>query len=125
MNNGFNILMLSVILLSAGSNFRGTAQSLLGRTVQPNALSPCGERRVHLEPEQELETVELLDGHVTFLTPVRFTMVLPFGQPLDMVLAAGTTWPIPPGKYKLNNPTESPIDLILRADGACRDNSRR
>jgi len=123
MNIYLKILTLSVILLGAGSDFRSTGQSLLGRTREPGAVLPCGERRVHLEPEQELGTVDLLDGRITFLTRVRFIMVLPFGQPLEMVVPAGTTWPIPSGKYKLDNPTNSPIDFVLSTDVGCGNNT--
>ena len=110
----------SVSLMICGSNLRSTGQS---RIDGPDAILLCGERHVHLDPQQESETIELLDGQITFLTPVRFTMVLPFGQNLDMVLPAGTNWPIPDGKYKLANPTDSPIDFVLRRDVGCKNNS--
>ena len=120
MNIVYKILILSVILLVCGSNLQSSAQS---RIDGPAAVLLCGERHVHLDPQQELETVELLDGQITFLTPVRFTMVLPFGKSLDMVLPAGSSWPIPSGKYQLANPTDSPIDFVLRANVGCKNNS--
>ncbi len=125
MNINFKILILILSLVSSGSNLRSTGQSLRSPTDKSAAVVVCGERRVHLEPQQELETVELLEGQITFLTPVRFTMVLPFGQPIDIVLPAGTKWTIPSGEYRLSNPTESPIDFVLRTDVGCGNNSQK
>lgn len=76
------------------------------------------ERHVRLEAQQELETVEVSEACLTFLTEVRFTFALPFGTSFDIVLPKGSTWPIPSGRYKIDNPTSNPIEYVLKT-GAC------
>lgn len=79
------------------------------------------ERHVYLEPQQEMEMVEVTGGCITFLTEVRFSVPLPFGNTVEIALPPGSRWPIPAGKYKLDNPTNAPIEYVLKKGSTCRD----
>ncbi len=111
-------------VLCVGTRFSVTGQALLNPISKYEARVQAGERHVYLEPQQELETVEVSEGCITFLTEVRFRIDLPFGKTVESVLPAGSRWSIPSGKYKLNNPTKAPIEYVLKVGSTCGDISR-
>lgn len=110
-----------VFVLCVGTEFGVTGQALRNPISKYEARVEGNERRVYLESQQELETVEVSEGCLTFLTEVRFNIALPFGTTVESVLPAGSSWRIPSGKYKLNNPTQAPIEYVLKAGSTCGD----
>src|SRR5262249_44178448 len=105
----------------------GAAARVAGQTPLPldsrhEARSRAGERRVHLEPQQESDQIEVSGsgGCVTFLTEVRFNVAFPFGRSVESVLPAGTSWPLPPGTHRPDTPPKPPVELLLNPRGPCR-----
>jgi hypothetical protein len=98
--------------------------TLFAVPAQVNQMSKEGvpvtvyERHVRLEAQQQLETVEVSEACLTFLTEVRFTFTLPLVTSFDIVLPKGSTWTIPSGSYKIDNPTSRPVEFVLKP-GAC------
>ncbi len=109
-------LIVTGLILGFGTLFAVPAQvNLMSKERVPVTVY---ERHVRLEAQQELETVEVSEACLTFLTEVRFTFTLPLGTSFDIVLPKGSSWPIPSGRYKIDNPTRDPIEYVLKT-GAC------
>jgi len=109
-------LIVAGLILGCGSLFAVLAQ--VNRTSKEGVPVTIYERHVRLESQQELETVEVSETCLTFLTEVRFTFTLPLGTAFDIVLPKGFSWSIPSGRYKIDNPTRDPIEYVLKT-GAC------
>jgi hypothetical protein len=109
-------LIVVGLILGFGTLFAVPAQ--VNQKSKEGAPVTVYERHVRLAAQQELETVEVPEACVTFLTEVRFTFTLPLGTTFDIVLPKGSTWPIPSGRYKIDNPTRDPIEYVLKT-GAC------
>lgn len=109
-------LIVIGLILGFGTLFAVPAQ--VNQMSKEGAPATAYERHVRLEAQQELETVEVSEACVSFLTEVRFTVTLPLGTTFDIVLPKGSTWPIPSGRYKIDNPTRDPIEYVLKT-GAC------
>ena len=114
-NIGKSLIVVSLIL-GFGTLFAVPAQ--VSQMRNEGARVTVYERHVRLESQQELEIVEVQEACLTFLTEVRFNFTLPFGTTFDVVLPKGSTWPIPAGRYKIDNPTRNPIEYVLKT-GAC------
>jgi hypothetical protein len=125
MNNVARSLIAVGLSLCVGAECGATGQTLLNPAATHKQRVQDGERRVYLEPRQVLESVEVSEGCLTFLTEVRFSISLPFGRAVESVLPAGTSWPLPPGRYRLDNPTQAPVEFLLRTRGACGATSSR
>lgn len=109
-------LIVAGLILGFGTLFAVPAQ--VNHMSKERVPVTVYERRVRLEAQQELETVEVSEACLTFLTEVRFTFTLPLGTSFDIVLPKGSSWPIPSGRYKIDNPTRDPIEYVLKT-GAC------
>jgi len=109
-------LIVVGLILGCGSLFAAPAQ--VNHTSKESVPVTIYERRARLEPQQELEIVEVSETCLTFLTEVRFTFTLPLGTAFDIVLPKGFSWSIPSGRYKIDNPTEDAIEYVLKT-GAC------
>jgi hypothetical protein len=109
-------LIVAGLILGFGTLFAVPAQ--VNHMSKERVPVTVYERHVRLEAQQELETVEVSEACLTFLTEVRFTFTLPLGTSFDIVLPKGSSWPIPSGRYKIDNPTRDPIEYVLKT-GAC------
>jgi hypothetical protein len=127
------IIFTGILIVVVGLMVCAGAQSNVAKRILPSPNSRHetrdrpGERRIHLEPLQESEPIEVSGsgGCVTFLTEVRFNVPFLLGRSGESVLAAGTSWPLPPGRYRLDNPTDAPVELLLNTRGACQEVTRR
>lgn len=104
------------LILSCGSLFGAPAR--VNHSSRERVTIATYERHARLKPQQELEIVEASEACLTFLTEVRFTFTLPLGTAFDVVLPKGFSWSITSGRYKLDNPTNDPIEYVLKT-GAC------
>jgi hypothetical protein len=111
-----NILIVAGLILGCGSLFAAPAQ--VNHTNKEGVPVTIYERHARLEPQQELEIVEVSETCFTFLTEVRFTFTLPLGTAFDIVLPKGFSWSIPSGRHKIDNPTRDAIEYVLKT-GAC------
>jgi hypothetical protein len=112
---------LVAFVLTVGILSSVTGQVLRKPAGKPEVRAESDGRHVFLKPQQELEMVEVTGGCITFLTEVRFNVPLPFGNTVEIALPPGSRWPIPAGKYKLDNPTNAPIEYVLKKGTTCRD----
>jgi len=115
------VLGVGVLLSATGQVLLKPPSNRLESDKRPELRLEPDERHVYLEPQQELEMVEVTGGCITFLTEVRFSVPLPFVNTVEILLPPGSLWPIPAGKYKLDNPTNAPIEYVLKKGSTCRD----
>lgn len=97
-----------------------TGQVLLNPVNKVGPGVKSDERHIYLESQQELEVVEVTEGCLIFLNEVRFSVTLPVGTTVEILLPAGSTWSIPSGRYKLDNPTKTPIEYVLKMGSPCK-----
>lgn len=76
---------------------------------------------IFLNPFEKRDAIEIEESCLILLRDVPVKMRFPLGRTIKTLLAAGTKYFVPKGKYEIENPTDSYVEYQLLSPDICRE----
>jgi len=76
---------------------------------------------IFLNPFEKRDAIEIEESCLILLRDVPVEMQFPSGKSIKTLLAAGTKYLVPKGKYEIENPTDSYVEYQLLSPNICRE----